>query len=315
MAVDTRVRWWHVLLAACVIAASCFLYRVISRPGEAVKQGDNVIVLPSQPLAPQKVVSLLKPLPTNQTSDVKKLRDQFLSWNHCFHALKMVKYLTTASDQCGAAGKEQSRLLQCEPSVTGEQMLRLDKLRDSMEKCGDYNEVDKNYYEATRAAAIAGDYDAQLCYVQSTFSDTTEEVHYTYTEIDKSIYQDYALKFIDAAIKRGDWRIVALLATASRFTTSSGLFTKIQGIDRPEQDYKMKALLLLGATGAYADELKVSLSGYTGAEGDEKPMVSPEASDRATAWATQTYEAYFGSSIKLSKAPTPCGDYSNSNFP
>ena len=314
MALSTRIRWRHVLLAAFLAAASWLLYRAFSHSDVIAPRADHssppLTSTRHTQLAPPKE-SALSNMPSAQPpSDVKMLRNHFINWNHCFHALKTVRYLTNVIDQCGAAGKEQSRLLECNSTGRDSQMVRLDQVRNSMDSCGDYGDIDKKYYVATRDAARAGDSDAQLCYAQSTFSDALEEGHYVYTEDDKSTYLADAPKYIDAALKRGDWRVVALMATADRFTTSSGLFPLITGIGSPEQIYRAKALLLLGATGTYADGLKASLSGFTRVEGEQQAMVSPETMAYANAWVNQTFEAYFGHSRQLSKAPIPCGDYS-----
>jgi hypothetical protein len=245
-----------------------------------------------------------------QGIDANELRSRFLNGNHCFHALRAVRYLNASIDECGAAEKGDAELLQCSATVRNDQMLQLAAVRDSMANCGDYNEIDRKYYEATRAAAFADDLDAQLCYLQSTFSDATENGHYTYTESDRSLYLDNAPKMIDSAMKRGDWRVVALLATADRFTTGRGLLPQLPGIDSPTQAFKMKYLLLLGATDGYADQLRGALSGYTRDEGDRSPLVSEEVAKSAMAWSQRTYETFFAKSEKLELAPIPCGNLS-----
>lgn len=65
------------------------------------------------------------------------------------------------------------------------------------------SDIERRYFEATREAAKKGDDDAQLCYLQAALG--------PFTDADTEEYKKVAPGYVDAAFKRGDWRIVHLL--------------------------------------------------------------------------------------------------------
>jgi hypothetical protein len=101
------------------------------------------------------------------------------------------------------------------------------------------------YYEALRKAALAGDVDAQHCFVQGYFSDpdgakiSTKEGHE---------YPELARQFIDSAFERGDWTVVLWLARVRLNINDSLLMTAYPfGQQNPDTLYRMNFLLQLGA--------------------------------------------------------------------
>ena len=75
--------------------------------------------------------------------------------------------------------------------------------------CDDMKGAQRQLHEATKAAAKAGDVDAQMCYLMQGGGD--RESGFRLTDAEIAEYQTLGAQFVDAAFKRGDWRIVELL--------------------------------------------------------------------------------------------------------
>ncbi len=129
--------------------------------------------------------------------------------------------------------------------------------------CGDVSDIEKQYYEATRAAARAGDPDAQLCYLAFDFSFQGHLTPIAGAELAE--YTEVSPTYVGAAIKRGDWRIAYLL------TQRSGPVTRLNQGGRPEIVYRMTRLLRHGASGDFAKCLDYELNSLA------HPDLKPEA--------------------------------------
>jgi hypothetical protein len=165
-------------------------------------------------------------------------------------------------------------------------------------------DVESRYFEATKEAATKGDADAQLCYLQAAFGRPDGTSLFTNADIEE--YKQVAPRYVDGALKRGDWRIAHLY---SRFRGYPGMgpVALLDGIGQPETRYKMTKLLRLGATGPYAKGLDAELHDMT------HPDLIPEAAlpqdkvREGDAWAEQTYTDFFsGVPPGLTEAPIIC---------
>jgi hypothetical protein len=169
--------------------------------------------------------------------------------------------------------------------------------------CGDTTDVENRYFEATKQAARAGDTDAQLCYLQANFvADTGEPL---FTDEDVEEYRRVAPQLVDAAFRRGDWRIVQLMTKRS-FHPGAGPITQIPGIGKPETIYKMMKLLRLGASGAYAKRLDGQLNGMIHPDMVPEAALPADVVRRGDAWAQQTFNESFAGVAGLTEAPTVC---------
>jgi hypothetical protein len=168
----------------------------------------------------------------------------------------------------------------------------------TLSECGDVTDIEKQYYEATRAAAKAGDPDAQLCYLAFAFSFQGHLTPIGGAELAE--YTQVAPTYVDAAIKRGDWRIVYLL------TRRAGPVTRLNQGGRPEIVYRMTKLLRHGASGEFATFLDYELKML--AHPDLKPdaALPAKAMQEGDAWAQETYNTYYSGVPGLTEAPTIC---------
>jgi hypothetical protein len=170
---------------------------------------------------------------------------------------------------------------------------RADDLEQVLSHC-DQADLGRRYFEATEAAAKDGDADAQLCYLQRDFSSPEGAPIFTDAEIDE--YQKAAPAYVDAALKRGDWRVVDLLNT--------GHLLHVVG-ERYDR-YKSTKLLRLGASGSYAEGLDDVLRGIVQANLNPAAAMTEQAIKEGDAWAKQTYANYFSSVPGLTGPPVVC---------
>lgn len=168
-----------------------------------------------------------------------------------------------------------------------------------LKTCGQKSqlEAETEFYEATKAAASLGDADAQLCYTQATFF-TSHDL----TETEKSVYKQNAASFIDAGIKRGDWRFVEILRLATpEVIAQSGLLGQVAAANRGNI-YRYNRLLRLGAATTEYQDFLDALSDDPGAP------LPIDAKRRGDDWAEKTYNANFRMSPRLSASPKTCSE-------
>jgi hypothetical protein len=172
----------------------------------------------------------------------------------------------------------------------------------ALSACGDTSDIQRRYFEVTRAAAKKGDPDAQLCYLEGDFGETDGRP--IVTEADVEEYKQVSPEYVDAAFKRGDWRIVYLLDRRS-FHPGMGPVALLEGIGRPETIYRMTRLLRLGASGPYATALESDLEGMRHPVKPEN-AVPPDTIKEGDAWANHTYINHFSGVPGLAEAPVIC---------
>jgi len=169
--------------------------------------------------------------------------------------------------------------------------------------CGDTTDVDIRYFEATKKAAKAGDADAQMCYLQGEFSTSSGEPLFTDAEVEE--YGRVAPQYVDAALQRGDWRIVELMTKGS-FHPGVEPIRQIPEIGKPETIYKMTKLLRLGASGSYAKSLDRDLDGMIHPDLVPEAALPADGVKRGNAWAQKTFNESFAGITGLTEAPTVC---------
>ena len=169
--------------------------------------------------------------------------------------------------------------------------------------CGDTTDIEARYFEATKQAAQAGDSDAQICYLRSEFGASIGEPPLTDADVEE--YRRVAPGYVEAAFRRGDWRIVELLTKRS-FHPGSGPVTQIDKIGQPETIYKMTKLLRLGASGSYARNLDADLYGMIHPDLVPEAALPAEVIKRGDAWAQETFNESFAGAGGLTEAPHVC---------
>jgi hypothetical protein len=174
-------------------------------------------------------------------------------------------------------------------------------LRDA--GCGDTTDVQTRYFEATKQAAKAGDADAQMCYLQGEFATSSGRSLFTDAELQE--YGQVAPNYVDAALRRGDWRIVELMTRRS-FHPGVEPVRQIPDIGKPETIYKMTRLLRLGASGFYAESLDMELNGMIHPDLVPEAALPADVIKRGDAWAQQTFNEYFSGVAGMTERPTVC---------
>lgn len=155
----------------------------------------------------------------------------------------------------------------------------------------------REYFEATRAAAKAGDADAQLCYLESNFN-------LSFSSANQQEYAKVAPVYVRQAFQRGDWRAVLLL---SRDTYPPGLLGQVVEAD-PLTLYKLNRLLRRGADGTYGSALDIFAQTLTTTPGSNgTPYVDSRQAAAADRWVDETYSKFFSSSPPVDENMPACG--------
>lgn len=228
----------------------------------------------------------------------------FRDLRECLYAYRDLLNARTSAD-CGVfEGQPQFREAYAD-CVVGQRDVRsrIVAAQAAASMCDDAD-MGKRYFEATKQAAKNGDVDAQLCYLRGDFFSPEGTLIFTDAELEE--YKKVSPRYADAAFKRGDWRVVALLSTR-RPHPDGGPSHLLAGFgDRPTI-YKMTKLLRLGASGPYADFLDDQLEGMSHAPMNPALALPPEVVKDGDAWAQQTYTEYFAGGLRLTEAPVVCG--------
>jgi len=156
----------------------------------------------------------------------------------------------------------------------------------------------RRLYEATRAAAQAGDLDAQMCYLMQRAGD--RDTGFMLSDMEIAEYQSLAPQYVDAAFKRGDWRVVDLLGF--HVVDSPGLFVQLEQWKDPLREYKAHHLLLLGAGDVDPQDPDYWLPAL---RIPESTLSAQEIRD-SDAWAHEMYDKYFISQPRLLEEPRVC---------
>ena len=280
-------------------AAYFVTHSVFSRPGRPIEaQGTAARVesadspdKPGQNVSSRPAVPQPREAP-NRGAD-KDLHTTFSDLHQCYSSSQAVNAAKSRADCSFFNSKPgfEKAYAECLARAQDE-VNAMHSAAASMKNCpADEGALIADYYQATKKAARAGDVDAQYCYLFSHFEDSQGHSHYTSQDIED--YKADSPKYVAAAFKRGDWRIVSLLST--HFTDPPrSLLPLLDGIGQAETIYKMTKLLRLGATGDYAASLDNTLNLYLhpaqNGSSDSLPKDKIAEDDK---WAQETYEQHF----------------------
>jgi hypothetical protein len=170
--------------------------------------------------------------------------------------------------------------------------------------CPDDADLVSTYYESTKEAARHGDLNAQMCYLQSNFTELDERGRH-YTDQDVADYRALSPVYIQSAFQRGDWRIVQHLSN-DHHGAITGLAIGIPDIGTPLLMDRMLTLLRMGAVDDYAEQLDSQIDDLEHPDGKENPKLPRSTIDENKAWARETYAKYFSNSPRLTQSPFPC---------
>lgn len=301
-------RYWIVALL-CILAVAIAGYAIYGRhvPQSVAKSG------PSPPAPFSAVSSERTPsTPTAKSPDMESgrkadapgtVRNSFLSARRCYDASMELSLAKGVADCKYLEGKPKfaKQYAVCLNDWT-EAHDRIVAAQSALARCdADPESIRKKYYAATKAAARAGDPDAEVCYLSSSFVDDKGVPHFT--DEDVADYRADAPKFVEQALNRGDWRVVALF-TVRNIDMQGGLRNYLEGIGKPETIYKMEKLLRLGASGDYAKQLDAALSVYT--DPSSGMGLSKDQIAQADAWAKQMFAEHFAGEQGLTARPKVC---------
>jgi hypothetical protein len=160
----------------------------------------------------------------------------------------------------------------------------------------------RKLYEATSGAAKSGDIDAQMCYLMQGAGD--RESGFALSDAEVAEYQLLGPQYVEAAFKRGDWRVVDLLGY--HVVDWAGLFINLEQWKDPAREYKAHQLLLLGAGDVDPQDTDYWLAALHMPESKDNRRISAQEIQDSDAWAQETYDKYFSSQPRLLKEPRVC---------
>jgi len=203
----------------------------------------------------------------------------------CHSGLLMKK--TLEERNCDSVPADDAAGLQmCLNRIAGE-FAELERLTAKTAACPQSLANPSDYYDALRGAALAGDLDAQRCFLAGYFHGMRAERRISEKQLAE--YLVLARKFIQSALERGDWAVVHHLADG--YVDDPGLLYRVYpyGTDHPETMYRMNYLLNLGSGGkAGSDEARNRVDAIR-----RNGRLSAAQIQAAEAWAHETYDGYF----------------------
>lgn len=208
----------------------------------------------------------------------------------CHHALLGKKYIQERVDgNCdGIAEGDDVGMQLCRRALDSDYAY-LQGLTAKAAGCPESLASASGYYEALRNAALAGDVNAQECFLNGDFN--IRDYGDAISQAQLNEYLPLARKFIQDAIERGDWAIIHRLAEWPEDVQGYGLLVMAYpfGPSHPDTLYKMNYLLTLGASDGGNPELATALVNSFRKNG----ALSAEQIQTAEEWARETYDRYF----------------------
>lgn len=296
-----RGKLW-VIVACSTVALVAAIYlgvrsprpRVDSPHASAIAEPATTPQTPSQASAPEQASVV-----AGQTDS---LGNSFLELRQCVYAARDLIAAKALTDCRLYEGKPQYQ--EAFAACLAGPMNARNRITAAEAALSHCNQVDMRtrYFAATKQAAKSGNADAQLCYLQGEFFSPEGAQIFTEAEIEE--YKRAAPGYVDAALKRGDWRIVHLLNT--QHLHGGGPLRLLEGIGERETQYKMTKLLRLGSSGSYAKFMQSRLEGMLHPDLIPSAALPPEVAKEGDAWAQQTYINYFAGVPGLTEAPVVC---------
>jgi hypothetical protein len=307
----TKSKVYFVLSAAVVLIAAYALFRGFHSDAASPVRSDIAESAPIPSIAEsarQSAVDVRKPQAKSMPSDTvskDESRKLFQKTQSCYFRHEQIALLSNQTDCKGLEGKSglEKQYGECLNNIATAQQ-RIYTLRASMTECGPEKEIARKYYNATKAAAKNGDTDAQLCYIQSAFSDSEGNMQYTNDDIAQ--FKSDAPRYIADAIARGDWRVVYFLSL-ERLSPAFGLAHYIDGAGSLETAFRMTSLLLLGADDDYGRTVKVLRDSIPQSGAPAGQELTPAKIASADEWAKNTYDQHFAGTARLTRSPIVCG--------
>jgi hypothetical protein len=205
----------------------------------------------------------------------------------CHRALLGRKYMqASVDDDCSGIAEDDDIGMQlCRQSLVGEHAY-LQELTAKAAGCPESLARASDYYIALRDAALAGDVNAQNCFLAGYFNSRDWGDSISETQVNE--YLPLARRLIQSAIERGDWAVVHYLSNRPEHP---GLLIQAYpfGSEHPDTWYRMNYLLTLGSRSeADSDDAKQIVSIIR-----SQQRLSPDEAQAAEAWARETYDGYF----------------------
>lgn len=230
---------------------------------------------------------------------------RFRQTHLCYSAWNEIDFWDRAQDNCSSIahyGADATTVASCQAGL--EQARRqMQASRGELAGCPDAATVARRYYEAARDAALAGDADAQACYLLDFF-DNPDRTPLILTAREIADYRQAAPRYLSDGLARGDWRTASLLAF--HYVDGNTLLPLVAS-QKPIDQYVMKRLLQLGADGQYAHLLEMEIQAAFLSPGfDGRPRLTPREAAEGTARARALYHRYFEASPRLRAEPIAC---------
>jgi hypothetical protein len=232
----------------------------------------------------------------DENSDISSDPDQRLASvqdgrtiEKCHRALKGAKYLEAPN--CDYVPAEDGDGLAFCLSLLAERQKDLERRFAKAAGCPSALISASVYYIALRDAALAGDLNAQECFVSGYFHDRDRGNSITAEQAEE--YVPLARQFIQSAFERGDWGVVHRLA--GTWVDNPGLLIEAYpyGMSDLETFYKMNYLLTLGAKDNVNSEVALGIVSATRRNGELSAAQMKAAED----WGRETYAQYFAGTV------------------
>ncbi|WP_143154153.1 hypothetical protein [Rhodanobacter sp. OK091] len=241
----------------------------------------------------------------DQRADVARISARFEQSRRCYFAQAEADTMKSVIRSCKDLARlpyAQAQFASCSADLDKNEST-LQELKHDLDGCTGDESTARHYYEATKAAALRGNADAQACYVQSIFQSNGTGLAYSPQDVDD--YRRDTPRYISDGLARGDWRIVSLLARGGHDDGLSllPLVTK----DDAYIQYVMNRLLQLGAEGTYAQYLGRSIQMDFLSPGiTTPPPLTQQQVATGIAEAQSLYRKSFDRKPLLDRAPIAC---------
>ena len=262
----------------------------------APTRAQKEVLLPEDVVAQNELESLLK------RGDSSAAVEAFHRTQECYHASQALTRESLATARC--AGEYRQNFQEVCSREIARYALEHEIAESQARHCSSISAPDLTSlrYKAARAAAKAGDTDAQLCLIDGNFDRRLMAL----SDEELEQHQIETIYYFENGLERGDWRVAQAMTMGSQaLSHARGLESLLVNGD-DLTIYRMLRLLRFGARGEYATTLDARLREYTDARLNGLEGFDPVKLAEADAWARVEFERNFTKSTPLDRPPEVC---------
>ena len=279
-------------MVALAVVVAGIIVRYVHNSADTIPRGIDVAQQGPEPLNHPMSSAAATTSATVPRNDGKA--DDAATLVHCHAQLMRVLSQRAIVLRCESQNLSTSAFNACNLSHADDQEQRTE-LEAAASGCPVEAEKPEVFYRALRERALAGDIQAQHCFISGDFN-SGGALPGDITADQMVDYHNLIPRLIDQAFERGDWEVVEWLSLGPILDVRDARLSTAYPITAWATAYKMTALLRLGAT--YSDEIQKLDKSLKYISDPSNGYMSAEEKRAADDWAARHFNAAYSATLR-----------------